>query len=381
MTCTLRVLTLVDAYRFGGAEILLAQLVAACRSVDIEMDIVSLSPASFNADETMTALREAGVQARNLNVRRLLDPTAIPQLVREIRRSGCDIVHAHLEMAITLALPAAKLARRPLVCTFHHVARPLTGRAAKRERLAVAAATRSDWAIFVSEASRAAFQREYGYAVAPSNWVVVHNGVNLANFTPGPSDPKVRRELGGASGPLVVIAGAFRAFKGFPVGIESWTAVRDAFPEAVLALVGDGEQAAEYRRQVAAAGLDDAVVLAGSRTDMPAVYRAADIVMVPSLHGENFPTVLIEASATGRPIVTTTAGGIPDIVVNRETGLLVEPGNAAELAAAVCELLADPELGSRLGAAAMLKAQREFSSTAWAANLRKVYESAIEGRR
>jgi glycosyltransferase involved in cell wall biosynthesis len=381
VTRTLRVLTLVDAYRFGGAEILLAQLAAACPEVDIEMDIVSLSPASFNADETMAALREAGVQARNLNVRRLLDPTAIPQLVREIRRSGCDIVHAHLEMAITLALPAAMLARRPLVCTFHHVAGPLTGRAAKRERLAVAAATRSDRAIFVSEASRTAFQREYGYTVPPSNWAVVHNGVDLTNFTPGPSDPKVRGELGGADGPLVVIPGAFRAVKGIPVGIEAWTMVRDRFPGAVLSLVGDGELAGEYRRQVVAAGLEDAVVFAGSRTDMPAVYRAADIVMAPALPGENFPTVLIEASATGRPIVTTTAGGIPDIVVDRETGLLVEPGNAAELAAAVFELFTDPELGSRLGAAAMLRAQREFSATAWAANLRKVYESALEGRR
>ncbi|NRI66963.1 glycosyltransferase family 4 protein [Rhodococcus sp. MS16] len=377
MTRTLRVLTLVDAYRFGGAEILLAQLAAACPDVDIDMSIVSLSPPSMNAPETMAALRDAGVKARNLHIRRLLDPTAIPQLVREIRQSGCDIVHAHLEMAITLALPAAKLTRTPLVCTFHHVASPQTGRAAKRERLAVKAATRSDKAIFVSEASRSAFQHEHGFAAAPPNWDVVHNGVDLTNFTPGPADPNVREELGGTEAPLVVIPGAFRAVKGIPVGIEAWKTVRKNHPDALLSIVGDGELAGEYRRQVAEAGLDGAVIFAGSRTDMPNVYRAADIVVAPALHGENFPTVLIEASATGRPIVTTTAGGIPDIVADRETGLLAEAGDPAELAEAICELLRDAELASKLGAAATLRARQEFSATAWASNLRKLYESAI----
>lgn len=377
MTRTLRVLTLVDAYRFGGAEILLAQLAAACPGVDIEMKIVSLSPESLNAPETMAALRDAGVQAENLHVRRLLDPTAIPQLVREIRGSGCDVVHAHLEMAITLALPAAKITRTPLVCTFHHVASPQTGRTAKRERLAVKAATRSDRAIFVSSASLAAFRHEHGYTEQPSNWTVVNNGVDLTNFTPGPPDPAVRKELGGTDAPLVVIPGAFRAVKGIPVGIEAWKTVRQRHPDAILSLVGDGELAGEYRRQVSEAGLDGAVVFAGSRTDMPNVYRAADIVVAPALHGENFPTVLIEASATGRPIVTTTAGGIPDIVVDRETGLVVEAGDATALADAVCELLSEPETASTLGAAATVRARSEFSAAAWASNLRDVYEAAI----
>jgi glycosyltransferase involved in cell wall biosynthesis len=377
----LRVLTLVDAFRFGGAEILLSHLAAAGRDVDIELEIVSVSPATINADETMTLLRAAGVQPRNLNVRRLLDPTAIPQLVAEIRRSDCDIVHAHLEMAMTLALPAAKLARRPLVCTFHHLASPLTGRPAKRERLAVAAASHSDRAIFVCEASRSAFHHQYGYRKLPSNWEVVHNGVDLCNFTPGAPDPQVRAHLGGGDGPLVVIPGAFRDCKGIPVGIASWTLVREKFPDAVLCLVGDGPPAAEYKALVAAAGLRDSVVFAGSRTDMPDVYRAADIVLAPALPGENFPTTLIEASATARPIVTTSAGGIPEIVLAEETGLIVEPRNPSAVAAAVCRLLENPELGSKLGHAAMRRARENFSAHAFASNMRKVYLSALEGSR
>ncbi|BBX70977.1 hypothetical protein MPSYJ_44380 [Mycolicibacterium psychrotolerans] len=370
-------LSLIDGYRFGGAEILLAQLAGVAPQVDISMDIVSLLPESANARETIRLLEQAGVRPRNLNVRRLLDPTAIFQIVQEIRRSRCDIVHAHLETAVTLALPAAKLTRRPLVCTFHTIAEPLTGREAKRERLAVLAATRSDRAIFVSAASRAAFQHMYGHSEPPPNWEVIHNGVDLTQFTPGPADPRVREELGASTGPLVVVPGVFRDCKGIAIAIRAWPAVREKFPDAKLALVGDGEPAAEYRRQVDAAGLGDAVIFAGSRTDMPAVYRAADIILAPALPGENFPTTLIEASACGRPIVTTTAGGIPELVAAGETGLLVAPGDHVALVDAVCHLIEHPSLASRLGAAAVVRAQQNFSVLAAATNLRKLYESAL----
>ncbi|PRC57806.1 glycosyltransferase family 1 protein, partial [Mycobacterium sp. ITM-2017-0098] len=80
-----------------------------------------------------------------------------------------DIIHAHLEMAMTLAVPAAALTGRPAVCTFHHVARPLEGRAAWRERLAVEAATRSRRALFVSEASRRSFAENYRPKGMPDN--------------------------------------------------------------------------------------------------------------------------------------------------------------------------------------------------------------------
>ena len=217
----------------------------------------------------------------------------------------------------------------------------------------------------------------YGYAEMPSNWEVVHNGVDLTQFTQGPADPRVREELGANAGPLVVIPGVFRDFKGIPVGIEAWRAVRKKFPDAVLTLVGDGDLAGEYRRQVDAAGLQESVVFAGSRTDMPAVYRAADIVLAPSLPKENLPTTLIEASACGRPIVTTTAGGIPEIVVAGETGLMVPPDDPVALATAICDVIEHPELASRLGAAAIVRAQQDFSVMAAASNLRKLYESAL----
>lgn len=377
MSRPIKALVLIDAFRMGGAETLLAPMIAASRDTDIEMDVVSVSPAELNSAKTMQILAEADIPTRSLGIRRLLDPVALPRLTRLIRRGQYDVVHAHLEMAMTLAVPAAALVRRPAVCTFHHVARPLSGRAAWRERVAVEAATRSARALFVSEASRLSFQQAYRPGGMPPNWEVMHNGVDISNYHPGPVDPAVRNQLGGAGTQVVVLPAAFRDFKGVPVAIRAWAGVRERFPHAVLALVGGGELEAELRELVATLGLSEAVVFAGVRTDMPEVYRAADVVLSASIFGENLPTVLIEASATGCAVAASRTGGIPDIVVDTETGLLFEPGSEQGLTDVVCRLLADAGLRERLGAAARLRAQREFSATAWMARLRSTYVEVI----
>lgn len=378
---TIRALVLIDAFRMGGAETLLAPMIAASRDTDVQMDVASISGADLNSAKTLEILAEADIPTRSLGIRRLLDPVALPRLTSVIRRGGYDVVHAHLEMAMTLAVPAAALAGRPAVCTFHHVARPLAGRAAWRERLAVEAATRSRRALFVSEASRVSFQEVYRPRGMPANWAVMHNGIDIANYVPGPADPQVRRELGGAAGPLVVLPAAFRDFKGIPVAIRAWPTVRERFGDAVLALVGGGDAEPELRRLVADLGVEDSVVFAGVRTDMPEVYRAADVVLLPSLFGENLPTVLIESSATGCAVSASRIGGIPDIVVDGETGLLFEPDSPQAAADAVCRLLADPDLRRRLGAAAEIRADREFSAASWMARLRALYLEVIGGAR
>lgn len=375
---TMRVLVLIDAFRMGGAETLLAPMVVASRNTDVEIDVVGLSPETVNAAKTMRILADAGIATRSLGIRRLLDPTAIPKLVRVIRSGHYDIVHAHLEMAMTLALPAAAIARVPLVCTFHHVTRKLSGREWWRERIAVDAATRSSRAIFVSEASRESFQQIYRPKRMPHNWCVVHNGINIDEFTPGGVNKVVRADLGGVGRKLVVLPAAFRFFKGIPVAIQAWPKVLAEHPDAVLSLVGGGESEQEYRDMVESLGLTDSVHFSGVRTDMPEVYRAADLVLLPSTQGENLPTVLIEASAAGRAVAASRIGGISDIIVDGETGLLFPPNDQSALADVVVRMLSDDGLRAALGSAAAVRAREEFSAPAWLLNLRRTYTEVLE---
>jgi glycosyltransferase involved in cell wall biosynthesis len=375
----LRVLTVIDAYRMGGAETLLAPLAVAATQAGVDMQFVAVASESLNDQKTLQILAEAGVRLRSLGIKRLLDPRAVPLLVREMRRSHCDIVHAHLDMAMTLATPAATLARKPVVATFHHVASPLSGRTAKRERVAVEAATRGDRTLFVSQASLDSFQRAYRPKGAPTSWQVVHNGIDLANYRRTPPVPSVRNTIGTSAGQVVVLPGALRDLKGIPVAIRAWPRVLARFPHAVLSLVGGGELEGQLRALVAELGLTDAVRFVGVRTDMPLVYAVADVVLLPSTN-ENLPTVLIEASACGRAVAASRVGGIPDIVLDGVTGLLFEADDEASLADTVCRLLGDADLRDRLGRAAEERAGTYFSSSAWIGNLVAVYESVLRTR-
>jgi glycosyltransferase involved in cell wall biosynthesis len=287
-------------------------------------------------------------------------------------------------MAMTLALPAARLARRAGVGTFHHVHRPLTGRASARERLAVEVATRSQAVIFVSQASLTSFVDRYrpGRPV-PETWRVVHNGIDLDYFTP-PDAPGVQplpADLDLAGSRVVTVLAALRDFKGIDNAIRAWPAVIARYADARLLLVGSGSEEGTLRTLVARLGLQDTVVFAGMRTDIPDVLRGSEVVVLPSVYGENLPTVLMEAGGCARPVVASDVGGISDIVVDGVTGLLVGPRDHAGIAAAVLRLLDDRALGDRLGRAARQRMEERFAAQVWAANLRTVYEQAIEGKR
>ncbi len=373
----MRVLTVLDAFRLGGAETLIAQLGRVAADAGLELDVLSLHPHSEERSRLAPLLEEAGLEPHYLGANRTVDLRAFARLVRYIRRTKPDVVHAHLEMAMTMALPAATLAGRPAVGTFHHVHRPLTGRANARERLAVEVATRSKAAIFVSQASLKSFADRYraGRAV-PDSWTVVHNGIDLDYFTPGPAEHAGRlpADLGLDGFRIVTVLAALRDFKGIIHAIRAWPTVAERHPDARLLLVGSGSEEGQLRAEVAELQLSESVVFAGMRSDIPDVLRGSEMVVLPSIYGENLPTVLMEAGGCRRPVIASDVGGISDIVADGETGLLVPPGDDAGLSAAMLKLLDDPQLGERLGAAGRQRMERLFDARLWARKLRQVYE-------
>ncbi|MFN3599995.1 MAG: glycosyltransferase [Dietzia sp.] len=370
----MRILVLIDGFRLGGAETLLIPFAAAARDAGLEVDLVSVAPMEVAAPGVLDQYESAGLAVHSLGIRHLRQPGAIPRLARYVRVHEYDVVHAHLAMAITLAVPAARLTRRPVVASFHTLAPRYEGRARLRERLAVLAASRSDAVLFASRASLDTYADLHYSGAAPGNWQVVHNGIDVTGFRPGAADVDVRRELtGGRDGFLAVLPAAFRKQKGIPHAISAWKRVVTGRPDAVLALVGGGDEEPVLRAAVHELGLEESVVFAGVRTDMPAVYRAADVVLLPSLV-ENLPTVLIEAGAVGRPVVATTVGGIPEIVLDGATGLLCPPADPGAMAERILILAGDPELRADLGSAATFRIRGGFSAEAWVARLGEIYQ-------
>jgi glycosyltransferase involved in cell wall biosynthesis len=181
----------------------------------------------------------------------------------------------------------------------------------------------------------------------------IYNGVDVKAFrSPGLAEQtrSLRHQLGLADRPVVTVVGRLRWEKGQATLVQAMSEVAREVPDAVLLVAGDGPDREVLGRQVAEAGLAGRTVWAGMRSaeQLPAFYGLSTVVAVPSVF-EGFGLVAAEAMAAGTPVVASAVGGLREVVEDGVTGLLVPPGDAGALAAAVIRVLRDPALGEEMG--------------------------------
>jgi glycosyltransferase involved in cell wall biosynthesis len=315
------------------------------------------------------------LQASSLHAGRFGDPVAVKRLAEVIRTSDCDVVHAHLERASTIAWLAGTIVDRPAVCTFHHPAREVPGAvSAVKEDLAVFGAGRTKGLIFPSKDTWDSFASRYHQR---PTWALLYNGIDLSEFSTDPA--AMPADLGIPAGvPVAALVAAFHRRKGHEEALRAWPGVLERVPEARLLLVGAGAEEANIRRTIDELGIDERVVVAGLRSDVPAIMRASTLVLLPS-RSEAVPTVLIEAAACGRAIVATRAGGNWEALEDERSGLLVALDDVPALAGSLAALLGDPERAATMGRAGRALAEERFDATVWAERLNAIYEGAIAG--
>ncbi|HYT72598.1 MAG TPA: glycosyltransferase family 4 protein [Gemmatimonadales bacterium] len=186
---------------------------------------------------------------------------------------------------------------------------------------------------------------------------VVPLGTTPSHFRPGIDPRPVRDRYGLDGGPWLLTVARLEWHKGIDAVIRALPAVRAAFPGARYAVAGVGPRRPQLERLVADLGQGDAVRFLGFVPDdeLPALYNAADVYVGASrrveLLAEGFGLAIVEASACGLAVVGGRSGGVPDAVREGETGILVEPGDPAAVAAGITRLLADDELRRGMGAA------------------------------
>lgn len=181
---------------------------------------------------------------------------------------------------------------------------------------------------------------------------VVPNIIDLTRFKPVPM-----RDFGAA--PRLLVARNLEPIYDIPTAIQALRLVRHQFPRATLTVAGSGPELERLKALAASAGLGDAVTFSGrvENAAMPLLYAQADCVLNPSTV-DNMPNSLLEAFASGVPVVSTDAGGIPDMLAHDKSGLLVPVGDSAAMARAVCRVLEDRSLAVRLVAAARAEAEK-----------------------
>jgi glycosyltransferase involved in cell wall biosynthesis len=295
-------------------------------------------------------------------------------LAAVIRRQRVDIVHSNVMRASFYAALAAKLSRRPLVWHVRDIHPP-----SERwyTRLMCRLARR---VIAISQAVAAPLP-------CPAKAAVVYNGLDLEEYPTGLDGDAARAELGlPANAPLAAIVGRLRAWKGQERFLRAAAMVAQQLPQARFLVIGGsifagGEAYEVGLRQLAAElGLAERVIFTGHREDLPRLLAALD-VLVHCSDAEPFGRVLIEGMAARRPVVAFADGAVPEIVLHGETGLLVEPGDARALVAAMIELLSDRERARRLGAAGRARVERHFTAAQTAHAIEAVYDLALQDAR
>ena len=184
---------------------------------------------------------------------------------------------------------------------------------------------------------------------------VVPNIVDLSRFAPAVSGGL--REFGNA--PHLLVSRNLEPIYDLPTALHAFALLRQTLPGARLTLAGSGPEEPALRRLAGELGLADAVVFTGriENARMPALLAQADLLLNPSTV-DNMPISILEAFASGVPVVSTRAGGIPDLVADGVDGLLVPVGDPAAMAAAALRVLTDPALAARLRAAGLDAAQQ-----------------------
>jgi sugar transferase (PEP-CTERM/EpsH1 system associated) len=197
----------------------------------------------------------------------------------------------------------------------------------------------------------------------------IYNGVDVEKYRPGNSGTRIRAELGiTAHVPLIGVVGRLDPIKDHPTLFRAFEIVRTVLPEARLLVVGDGPERKRLENQAG-----DGVIFLGNRSDVPEILRAFDLFVLPSLN-EGISNTILEAMATGIPVVVTRVGGNPEIVEDERTGVLVKPGDFQSMASAIVRYLQHPDLRAKHGEAGRQSVLKRFSIEAMVRSYEAVYQ-------
>jgi glycosyltransferase involved in cell wall biosynthesis len=361
------VLLLGDTLIFGGTEGQFVELACGLDPARWEIHVSCIS----TAGELGARFDAAGIRVWRCGRGPFKSPRfalSVWGLARFLRARRIRLIHCFGFYSNVLGVLAARLAGVPTVIASQRELgdiRPLLQRSVQALALRMA-----DRVVVNSTAVAERLQRHR--TIDPARMVMIPNGVDLTRFSSVP----VRR-----SHPERLTVGALavlRPEKGLADFVRAAALVHERVAGARFAVWGDGPERAPLERLAATLGLNGAIEFRGSTAQPEVALRELDIFVLPSLT-EAFSNGLLEAMATGLPVVATRVGGNPGLVDDGTTGLLVPPGDAGGLAKAIIRLSEDPRLADRLGATGRELVRARFGLDRMLAQVQALYEHALTG--
>jgi glycosyltransferase involved in cell wall biosynthesis len=314
----------------------------------------------------------------------------IPALSFRVLSEEADIFHGHINspMVVEQAAVGSWLRRAPFVATYHADIVPedigLKNKVLGETISWVYESFFKKFDVSVADriiattplyAESSAFLAEYLDKVS-----IIPNGVDLDRFKPDLDVSEFKVRLGLEDRKIILFAGRFVHYKGLFCLLEAFSALRKVRTDVKLVLLGIGPLMDAVRGQVHLMKLVNEIVFVGSvsEEDLVRFYVASDIVVVPSRsRSEGFSISALQGMACGKPVIATRVGGVPFLVRNGETGIIVEPRSWEELASAMLSLLEDAVLADKMGRAGRRRAERFFGWSKVAKMTEELYEAVL----
>lgn len=353
-----KVMQIIPNLGVAGAEIMLENLAISLESNGMEVKVVSL----YNEKSPITCrLDEHNIPLYYLNKKKGIDLKILFSLYKLMIAEKPDVIHTH-RYALQYTIPAAIFARIPIrIHTVHNVAEKEVGRL-QRKLHNIFYKFCKVVPVSISPLVKKSVEREY--RLPEKQLPMIYNGINLDKCKP----KDIYKE---SIEKIVILHIGRQSIQKNHIGLlEAFKIVHDNMPNTELKLIGTGELRESILDKIGDLGLQDCVELLGLKDNVSPYLHNADIFVLPSLW-EGMPITLIEAMATGLPIVATEVGGIPDMISNNISGLLTDT-NPENIAEALLKLTRDPELREKLGRTARDTSKR-FSAQQMAEAYTKLY--------
>jgi glycogen(starch) synthase len=337
----------------GGIEIFSTQLIPALQTYGHEFHVVT----SQQSLDLPTQGEYKGTPVSRLPFQKAMRDGDVSLLLEARRQVAAikrtfkpNLIHMNgVIPSVLFHLQTADVCPAPLLLTLHQkiVAEEPSG----TETLTGRALRCAAWVNSVS--STALTQARELVPEIMSRSSVIHNGIMAPSVVPKPLPFET---------PRLLCLGRLATQKGFDLAVAALAAIKDRFRHAQLVIAGDGPERAKLEQQIAKLGLTGKVELVGlvAADEVPALINTATVVLMPSRF-EGLPLVALQAAMMARPIVGTQVGGLPEVVVHQETGLLVEPEDSTGLAEAIAFLLEHPRTAVEMGQAGRRRVQEVFN--------------------
>lgn len=338
-----------DTPIYGGAE---RHMFLLAQNLDPDKFRIALICSKYKQlDEWCKNFNNAGINVARLKVVHKHDPRHKSQLKKILKNDPPDILHLHLwnpgSCRYAFSSFDPKITR--LITTEHD---PFQLKGVKNT-FKKACLKKTDHTIAVSNANKELILSLY--PELKEKITTIHNGIDIdafekqiLNFSTQNRNT-IKKDLFKADPKdfIILSIAALHPRKGLLYLIDSYKEVRKKFPKSKLVIVGEGPEKKSLEKLIKKLELDNHVLLLGQQENIPQILKSSDLFVLPSIT-EAFGLVLLEAMAASKPIIASQTGGIPEIVENRKSGILVEPKNSEKLAEAICDLMRNEALQQKL---------------------------------